>query len=202
MPDAIHSPLASRAPVRRNGRVAVTSPVNRLVGRQRLPRSAAGLSLVELMIVILIISLLFLAAVPAYQRIQRRARAAALVNDFRVFGAVFQAYAHEKGRWPDETGPGVIPAGITSDDIQTGTWSSRTPMGGKWDWEYNQVHPGGTSPGGRWHAALAITGTSDSPLTLDADLMQEMDDALDDGDLDTGNFRRGFGDCPILIIEP
>ena len=39
-------------------------------------------------------------------------------------------------------------------------------------------------------------------VTVDSDLMQAIDDDLDDGDLDTGNFRKGFGDCPILIIEP
>jgi len=176
---------------------------SRLIGRQSIPRSTAGvMSLVELMVVVLIISMLFLAAVPAYQRIQRKARAAAIVNDFRVFGAVFQAYAHEKGSWPAESAAGVLPTGITSADLQTDTWANSTPMGGHWDWEYNQVHPGGTSPGGRWHAAIAITGTSDAPLNLDTDLMQEIDDDLDDGDLDNGNFRKGFGDCPLLIIEP
>jgi prepilin-type N-terminal cleavage/methylation domain-containing protein len=177
--------------------MTVPSPASRLPGRQRIPRSAAGLTLVELMIVILIISILFVAAVPAYQRIQRKARAAALANDFRVFGTVFQAYAHEKGTWPAEAAAGVVPAGITAQDLQIAVWTNQTPMGGQWDWELDQVHPGGTSPGGRWHAALAITGSN-----VDADLMQEIDDALDDGDLNTGNFRKGTLDCPILIIEP
>lgn len=158
--------------------------------------------MVELMIVILIISLLFMAAIPAYQRIQRKARAAAITNDFRVFGAVFQAYAHEKGSWPGETAAGVLPPGISTEELQTAAWSKPTPMGGQFDWEYNAVHPGGTSPGGRWHAAIAITGTTAAPLSVDAALMVEIDEALDDGDLETGNFRKGFGDCPILIIEP
>ncbi len=174
-----------------------------MIGPQRIPRSRAGvMSMVELMVVVLIISMLFLAAVPAYQRIQRKARAATIVNDFRVFGAVFQAYAHEKGTWPAEAAAGVVPAGLSSQDFQVDKWMNPTPMGGKFDWEYNQVHPGGTSPGGRWHAALAITGTSDAPLIIDSDLMQEIDDDLDDGDLENGNFRKGFGDCPLLIIEP
>ena len=160
------------------------------------------MSMVELMVVVLIISMLFLAGVPAYQRIQRKARAAAVVNDFRVFGGVFQSYAHEKGAWPAEAGPGVIPPGLTTADLQSDAWTRTTPTGGKFDWEYNQTHPGGTSPGGRWRAALAITGTSDAPLTIDGAMMQEIDDSLDDGNLETGNFRKGFGDCPLLIIEP
>jgi len=176
---------------------------SRLIGPQRLPRSAAGVvSLVELLTVVLIISILFMLAVPTYQRIQRKARATAIVNNFRVFGAVFQAYAHEKGTWPAEVAAGIMPAGIDSEDLQVSNWTRPTPIGGKFDWEYNQTHPGGTSPGGRWRAAIAINSTPDSPLLIDADLFETIDEALDDGDLTTGNFRLGYGDCPLFILEP
>lgn len=175
---------------------------SRLTGRPRSLRATDGFSLVELMIAVLIISLLFFMAVPTYQRIQRKARATTVVNDFRVFGAAFQAYAHEKGSWPPEAGAGVVPTGMPQQDFAFDVWTKATPMGGKFDWENNQAHPGGTSAGGKWRAALAITGTFDAPLILDADLMEEIDEALDDGNLDTGNFRRGFGDCPIFILEP
>lgn len=175
----------------------------RLLGRQRLPRSASGVvSLVELMTVVLIISILFLAAVPTYQRIQRKARATAIVNDFRVFGAVFQAYAHERGSWPAETAAGVLPAGLNEQDIQVDTWVRPTAIGGKFDWEYDQTHPGGTSPGGKWRAAIGISATADSALLIDADLYEAIDEALDDGNLESGNFRLGFGDIPLFILEP
>lgn len=175
----------------------------RLIGRQRLPRSAAGvISMVELLVVVLIIGILFVMAVPTYQRIQRKARAATIINDFRVFGAVFQAYAHEKGSWPVEAAAGVVPTGLGSEDLQTDNWSGVTNIGGKFDWENNQTHPGGTSPGGRWRAALAINSAPGATLIVDADLFEEIDEALDDGDLATGNFRLGFGDCPLFILEP
>lgn len=178
-------------------------PPSRLIGRQRLPRSAAGvISMVELLTVVLIISVLFLMGVPTYQQIQRKARATAIVNDFRVFGAVFQAYAHERGSWPAEVAAGVVPAGVTAEEIATDVWTRATPIGGKFDWEFNQSHPGGTSAGGKWRAALAINSTSDSALMVDADLYETIDEALDDGDLTSGNFRLGFGDCPLFILEP
>ena len=173
-----------------------------LLRSRSIPRSAAGVSLVELMVVVLIISMLFMAAVPAYQRVQRKARASAIANDFRVFSAVFQAKAHETGAWPAEASAGVVPAGITTQEIKTDIWSHASPMGGKFDWDNNQVHPGGTSPGGRWRAALAINSTADAPLLLDYALMTEIDRALDDGNLTTGSFRLGFGDCPLYILEP
>ena len=175
----------------------------RLLGHQRFPRPAnRAFSLVELMIAVLIISLLFLMGVPTYQRIQRKTRATAIANDLRVFGSAFQTNTHEKGTWPPEAAPGVIPTGISVQEIQSDKWQNATPIGGHFDWEYNQVHPGGTSPGGKWHAAIAISSTSGSSVLLDADLMQAIDAELDDGDLTTGNFRSGFGDVPIYILEP
>ena len=174
----------------------------RLIGRQTIPRSTAGLSMVELMVVVTILSFLMMLALPSYQRIQRKTRASAVVNDFRVFTAVFQAYAHETGGWPPDAAAGVVPTGITSQDLQTDVWTHATPIGGKFDWDYMQVHPGGTSPGGTWRAAITISGTADAPLLIDLDLFKELDAALDDGNLATGNFRLGFGGGPIFIIEP
>ena len=149
------------------------------------------------MVVVTILSFLMMLALPSYQRIQRKTRASAVVNNFRVFTAVFQAYAHESGNWPPEAAAGVVPTGITSQDLQTDVWTHATPIGGKFDWENNQTHNGT-----KYRAALAITATSDAPLLIDLDLFQEIDAALDDGNLATGNFRLGFGNCPLFIIEP
>lgn len=184
--------------------MSLPSPTSRLIGPQRFPRTTTrAFSLVELMMGILIISILFAFAVPSYQRIQRKARASAVANDFRVFGAIFQTYAHEKGSWPVESSAGVVPPGLTNQEIQAAVWTKITAMGGKFDWENNQAHPGGTSPGGKWRAAIAITAPTDgsAPLNIDADLMEEIDRLFDDGNLNSGIFRKGFGDCPILIIE-
>jgi type II secretory pathway pseudopilin PulG len=79
----------------------------RLLGRRSIPRSTAGVGLVELMVVVLIISMLMALAVPSYQRVRKRAKAGAIVNDFRVFSAVYLSYAHENGhRGPRRRPPG------------------------------------------------------------------------------------------------
>lgn len=182
--------------------MTASSPLSRRIGRQALPRSMRGVSLVELMVVVTIISILMALSVPSYKRLQKKARAATIVNDFRVFTAVLQARAHENGSWPAETAAGVVPAGITSADIQLETWINPNAIGGQFDWENNQVHPGGTSPGGRWRAALALTDTVTAPLLVDTELYQEIDASLDDGNLATGNFRLGTNNCLIFIMEP
>lgn len=162
----------------------------------------AGASLVEVMVVVTIISMIITMAVPSYQAVQRKARANALANDFRVFSAVFQAHAHEFGTWPPEAAAGVVPTGVTSQELKPDIWSRKTVIGGKFDWENMQVHPGGTSPGGKWRAAIAISDTADAPLLIDLALYAEIDQALDDGNLNTGSFRLGYANCPIFILEP
>lgn len=179
-----------------------TSPhSSRLLGRQHIPRSAAGVGLVELMVVVLIISLLMALAVPSYQLVQQKAKAAALTNDMRVFAAVFLAYSHEHGAWPAESAAGVVPSGITNQEMKLDVWTTSTPTGGKFDWEYLQVHPGGTTAGGKWRAAIAISDAGPLPLLLDQAMFQMMDAAIDDGNLTTGSFRLGYGNCPIYILE-
>ncbi len=153
------------------------------------------------MVVVTIISVMMTLAVPAYDRVRRRARAAAVANDFRVFASAFEMRAHEKGTWPAEAAPGVVPDGMADGRLNVAQWAARTPMGGKFDWENNQVHPGGVR-GGRWTAAIAITGTSDAPLLVDADLIREIDRELDDGELESGNFRLSGDGGPLYILEP
>lgn len=71
--------------------------------------SRGGFALVELMVVVTIISLLAMVALPALTRVQRRTRSTAVMNDFRVFAATFDAYAQELGKWRPKPGPGFFP---------------------------------------------------------------------------------------------
>ncbi|MBI2516214.1 MAG: type II secretion system protein [Opitutae bacterium] len=170
---------------------------SRLIGRQRIPRSIAGvMGLVELMVVVAIISFLIAGVTPVYQRVQRKARASAIANDFRVFASSFQAHTHETGGWPVETPAGVVPAGMTNMELKTKDWERVTAIGGHFDWEKGQMHNGT-----RYAAALAITDTANAPLLIDLEMFRLIDEALDDGNLETGNFRLGENDCPLFILE-
>jgi type II secretory pathway pseudopilin PulG len=149
------------------------------------------------MVAVTIISMIMTMGVPSYQQVQRKARANAIANDFRVFAAVFQARAHESGSWPAEAAAGVVPAGITSQDMKTAVWTQPTPIGGKFDWENNQIHNGI-----HYRAAIAITDAAGAPLLYDLVLFQAIDQALDDGNLATGSFILGDGVSPLFILEP
>ncbi len=145
------------------------------------------------MVVIMIISLIMMMAAPAYQQVQKKAKAGALVNDFRVFSSVYMSYAHEKGGWPvSSANPGDLPGGITSQDLKADVWMNRTLVGGNFDWETNY-------PVGPDHCrVITITGPD---MVVDIELFQMVDEALDDGNLATGNFQLGDGNSPVFVLE-
>jgi prepilin-type N-terminal cleavage/methylation domain-containing protein len=174
----------------------VSAMVNPVGVRGPRARRAAGFTLVEIMIVVVIISMLAAFGIPTMVRMQLNARTAAVTNDFRVFAQVFQAYAHANGSWPEDTAAGVIPPELLA-ELNNSPWARPTPLGGRYNWENSQLHQGGFRP----RAAITITlGDGDSPITLTQ--MQHIDDFMDDGNLDTGNFRRGAGNAPLYVIEP
>lgn len=166
-----------------------------LRGRMALrPTRRGGFSLIEVMIGITIASIVIAAAIPKVKKAESESRATIIVSDLRTYAAAFDAYAQEKGAWPAETAAGVLPPEMTDRLGATG-WLRVTPMGGQYNWEYNQLH-GGV----RYRAALSISETSSAPLEVNAEMLQAIDRLIDDGNLSTGNFRTGVNNDPLYII--
>lgn len=161
--------------------------------------AARGFTLVELMVVVLIISVLATISVPAIQRIQRKAKSTTIANDFRVFGAAFDTYAQEMGAWPAETAAGVFPPEMDQRINQT-AWLRKTPMGGQYNWENNQLHFGIT-----YRAGIAIGATAGAPLPLDNNMLLDLEHAIDGKNQTNwfgGSFHLGTGLVPLYIIQP
>lgn len=148
------------------------------------------------MVVVLIISVLATLAVPSIRLLRTRAKTAIIVSDFRTFDAAFSAYAQETGSWPADTAAGVMPAGM-SDRLNNTAWLRPTPMGGRYNWERNQLHFGI-----RYNAAIAISATASSPLPLDVNQLYDIDRKGDDGNLFNGIFRIGSSLNPLWIVQP
>src|SRR5205823_5567383 len=104
---------------------------------------------------------------------KRKAKTAVIVNDFRAFATAFDGYAQEFGTWPAEAAVGVFPAGMDG-RINRTAWTRITPMGGKYNWENNQLHFGT-----RYKAAIAIGAAAGAPLTLDVTQLQDLEYAFD-----------------------
>ncbi len=165
-------------------------------------RSQRGFSILELMVVVAIISFMMALAVPTFQRIQRRTRTAAIVNDFRVFTQGFLTYSVEQGGFPPEAAAGVIPTGMDS-ALRPTPWARPTPMGGKYNWENNQMQLFGFRP----KAAVAISSAPGAPLSLNAEtinMLYALDLFIDNevNGWNTGQFRLSGAILPLYVIEP
>jgi type II secretory pathway pseudopilin PulG len=150
-------------------------------------RRVGGFMLVEIMIVVSIISLLTVIAVPSFQRARQRAQNAKLINGFRVAADAFQMYATEHNAYPADVNRGTVPAGMALYFGPTFDFTKPTPVGGNWDWDYQQF---GFTAG----VSVIGSGLGDARMT-------EIDATFDDGDLNTGGLQKTADDRLTLIIE-
>lgn len=136
------------------------------------------------MIVVVIIGLLAALAIPALQRTRLASRQTAFLNDLRIGKDAFEQFALEYGAWPPD---GIAGIPLEMDDYLPATlWSGRTPIGGRWDWDFDVFGV---------RAGLSVL----LPIQTDEEMML-IDAKIDDGNLSSGNFRQrneGF----IYILE-
>ena len=150
-------------------------------------RPQGGFTLVEIMIVVVIIGLLASIAIPAFQKVRQNSRHSALANDIRTFAQAFETYSHENGSWPADVGIGVVPNEMTNanSSIDTTAFTAVTPIGGRYDWDYNVFGN---------IAAISVAGA-----TITSAQLLNFDTTFDDGNLGTGDFRGTVGRYSYII---
>ena len=152
-------------------------------------RRDSAFTLVEMMIVVAIIALLAAIAVPGFLRARQRSQNAKFINALRIASDAITLYATENGgRYPADVNRGVVPAGMATYLDQSLDWTGATPIGGRWDWDFNR-------PGAK--ASVAVVGSLAS-----TERMQEIDTMWDDGNLSTGRFREMEDDRYADVVEP
>jgi len=147
-------------------------------------RRSAGFTLVEIMIVVVIIGFLASMAIPAFLRVRRNVQNNTFVNDLRLARNAAEQYIMEVGTYPPDGAAGM-PSEL-SPYMPSRINDGPTPVGGVWDWDYEQFG---------FKAGISVYKP-----TADAAQMQEVDRLVDDGDLSAGNFRarsQGY----IYVIE-
>lgn len=148
--------------------------------------SRRGFTLVEIMIVVIIIGLLAALAIPTIHNSQKNAKSATFINDVRTYAAAAEVFSLETGDFPEDVGPGVMPAGL-AEYIPTTKWTAETPIGGRWDFVKNDK------------GIISGFGASSHPAT-NAQLMH-IEQKWDDGSLVTGKLRSLDGGYYYVIAE-
>lgn len=145
-----------------------------------------GFTLVEIMVVVVIIGLLAAMGLPAFQRVKQSAVSKRYLNDARQVRDAAERYALENGNFPPNGIAGLHPAlqGYVPAAIFSAT---TTPLGGVWDWDYQQDG---------FTASISVYQFTASTAQL-----VDIDRTIDDGNLTTGLFRR-MGVKAIFIIQP
>jgi type IV pilus assembly protein PilA len=137
------------------------------------------------MIVVAIIGMLVLLALPNFLQARKTATHNQVIAELRVAYDAFAMYSIEHGRYPPDTTPSVMPAGMDP-YLKRMRWTAKTPIGGQWDWDNGQFGS---------KAGISVY----MPPVTDAE-MREIDALIDDGNLSTGAFQKrasGF----IYIME-
>lgn len=147
--------------------------------RNRPPRpQTLGFTLVEILIVVVILGILAAIVVPQFASASQDAKVVAFTTSVRTFADAAAVYQNITGQHLEDSGTGFLPAGWEP-YVNESEWTSETPLGGQWDFEYNAY--GVTSCFGVHFFNV------DQPTDA---FMTEIDASFDDGDLSTGRFRK------------
>jgi prepilin-type N-terminal cleavage/methylation domain-containing protein len=148
-----------------------------------------GFTLIEILIVVVILGLLAAMVIPQFRDASNDAAKTAFIANGRSFVQAAERMRMDTGEYPEDSGSNFLPDGF-GNYIQENRWVGGTPIGGVWDAELNSF--GLTSSLG-----VHFNGMGE---TRDDAFMQEIDLAIDDGDLTTGGFRKIAGDRYYFVI--
>jgi prepilin-type N-terminal cleavage/methylation domain-containing protein len=146
----------------------------------RRTRHAAGFTLVEILIVVIILGVLAGLIIPQMAGASSEAARSAFVVELKRYAEAAEVYRVREGVYVEDTSSGEYPAGWDDDYADRESYVDGTPIGGVWDFELDSFEV--TSAFG-----VHFDGTGN---TQDDDYMTLVDEYFDDGDLETGLFRK------------
>lgn len=148
-----------------------------------------GFSLVEILIVTALLGIMAAIAIPQFANAGRDSQQIAFVGDIREYAKSAVLYMEMTGQYLEDSSSGQMPAGW-GPYVDANRWTQPTPIGGVWDVELDS------------HGIKAGLGVHfNGPEVPDDVFMQEIDAIFDDGDLNTGAFRKIAADRYYYILK-
>ncbi len=132
-----------------------------------------GFTLIELIITVVFLGSLVAFVLPAYSQYVKKARLTEIVTNLQGFRQAFEMYRLETGKFPNDSHED-LPDGMEG-RIQASVWTAVTPIGGTYNWEGPNNYP--------------YAGVSIYKATAPKGEITQLDRLIDDGDLNTGDFR-------------
>ncbi|MBI9021312.1 MAG: type II secretion system protein [Verrucomicrobia bacterium] len=148
----------------------------------------SGMTLVEVLMTVTIIAVLSAVLMPAISMATRHRENLQAADRLRTAVSAFELYAEERGVYPTDKTPGVIPPEMSTyyfPYFKIDWWGETTPIGGNWDWD----------AGYRFAYSISIHAPARGVKQL-----TDFDALIDDGNLATGKFR-GVGNHYHYILE-
>jgi prepilin-type N-terminal cleavage/methylation domain-containing protein len=148
-----------------------------------------GMTLVEVLLVLAIIALLSVFLIPAINAAIRGRENAECARKLRAAVEAFSLYAADTGGYPADKNSGQIPPEMADyyfPYFKIDWWSETTALGGRWDWD-NGYHF-------NFSVSISVPTRTQEQLT-------EFDRMIDDGDLNSGNFRKVETQYHYIIEE-
>ena len=139
-----------------------------------------GFTLIEILIVVMILGLIAAVVIVSINNVSTEARQTSFITNIRSFATAAEYYHSNTGEYLADADAGVVPTGW-EEYIEVRKWVKETPIGGHWDID-DQDTCGFTS-------CVGVDFDGTGQIQNDA-FMQQVDSKCDDGDLNTGSFRK------------
>jgi prepilin-type N-terminal cleavage/methylation domain-containing protein len=152
-------------------------------------RRRRGFTLVEILIVVVILGVLAALTVVQAASATQEARHQAFASTLDTFIDAAYLYMAQNNEYLPDFGSGTIDDDF-AEYIDRSVWERRTPIGGVWDVEFEDV--GGVT------SAIGVHFNDGAP---DVEFLTAVDAIVDDGDLNDGEFLELAADRYYYVLE-
>lgn len=149
-----------------------------------------GFTLIEVMIAVSLITLVIAILIPAVNLAKSSRENAQVARKIQTAVEAFELCDAETGSYPVDSTPGVIPPEMQNyyfPYFKIDWWDNATEVGGNWDWDAG-YH------GFNFSVSISVP-------TRPQTQMEALDRLIDDGDLNTGKFRKAENQYHYIIED-